>query len=103
MWQFSDMLAISGTVGKLRNPQLSGNSRHMKTTILAKNNGTISYIYLKVFLCPPSPSQCCYAAVFMYSLKDPSSYQHCDGEGGVSENDDESSNKVMETAYRCVK
>ena len=39
----------------------------------------------------------------MYSSKDPSSYQHCVGEGGVSENDDESSNKVMETAYRCVK
>ena len=72
-------------------------------TILAKNNGTISYIYRKVFLCPPSPSQCCYAAVFMYSSKDPSNYQHCVGEGGVSENDDESSNKVMETAYRCVK
>ena len=43
----------------------------------------------------------------MYSSKDPSSYQHCEGEGGegggVSGNDDESSNKVMETAYRCVK
>ena len=37
-------------------------------TILAKNNGTTCNIYLKLFLSPPpSPLQCCYAAVFYAS------------------------------------
>ena len=52
---------------------------------------------------PPSPLQCCFAAVFTSSLQAPSCYQHCKGEGEVSGNENESLNNVMVTAYQCVK
>ena len=64
--------------------------------ILAKNNGIICYIYLKHVLS--------YDAVFMYCPRYPSCYQHCLWEwgGGGCQNDNESFNKVIATAYICV-
>ena len=60
-------------------------------------------IYLEVFLCPPLPLAMLLRCCVYVQCEGSQQLSTLRGGGGVSENDDESLNKVMATAYRCVK
>ena len=57
----------------------------------------------KSFSVPPPPRNVVTLLCLCTVRRIPAAINIAWGRGGVSENDDESSNKVMETAYRCVK